>query len=129
MLMSSIDLISKRGMKVGAAIDLGGGAPADRVREAVRVVLLDERISCVYINIFGGITRCNEVAEGIRSAMALQPAGRTVIARLEGTNKEEGLAILASVPGVSSVDGLLEGVEALHQAPGAGAASRTGREI
>jgi succinyl-CoA synthetase beta subunit len=114
MLMSSIDLISKAEMTVGAALDLGGGATADRIKEAIRIVLSNSKIRSLYINIFGGITRCNEVAEGVTSAMALQSGGNYVIVRLEGTNKEEGNRILkASEADILSVDSLAEGVEAL----------------
>lgn len=114
MLMSSIDLISKAGMIVGAALDLGGGATAARIREAVRIVLSNNKIHNLYINIFGGITRCNEVAEGVNAAMASQPEGKYVVVRLEGTNKEEGISILkTSGSDILSVDGLAEGVNAL----------------
>lgn len=114
MLMSSIDLISKAGMTVGAALDLGGGATSDRIKEAVRIMLLNKKIQYLYINIFGGITRCNEVAEGVKIAMETQPKGKCIIVRLEGTNKEEGVAILKSANSdIISVDGLAEGVDAL----------------
>lgn len=114
MLMSSIDLISKAGMKVGAALDLGGGATAERIKEAVRIMLSNKETQYLYINIFGGITRCNEVAEGVKFAMESQPKGKIVVVRLEGTNKEEGIAILKSADiEIVSVDGLVEGVSAL----------------
>lgn len=114
MLMSSIDLISKRNIKVGAALDLGGGATADRIKEAVRIVLSNPNIQYVYINIFGGITRCDEVARGIKEAMKKTASKYSVIVRLEGTNKKEGIAIIQSVGNqVVSVDGLVEGVAEL----------------
>lgn len=116
MLMSSIDLISKANMTVGAALDLGGGATADRIKEAVRIVLSNENIKYLYINIFGGITRCNEVAQGVKEAMEIQPKGKCVVVRLEGTNKEEGVNILnSSNLDIVSVDGLLDGVKALAE--------------
>lgn len=114
MLMSSIDLISKAGMVVGAALDLGGGATADRIKEAIRIVLLREKTKYLFVNIFGGITRCDEVANGVRDAMTTQPKDRCVIVRLEGTNKQKGIDILQSAESdVVSVDGLQEGVQAL----------------
>lgn len=114
MLMSSIDIISKANMTVGAALDLGGGATADRIKEAVRIVLSNKQINYLYINIFGGITRCNEVAEGVKAAMKLQPKNKCVVVRLEGTNKEEGISILNSRDlDIVSVDGLIDGVKAL----------------
>ncbi len=116
MLMSSIDLISKAGMQVGAALDLGGGATADRIKEAIRIVLSNDDIRYLYINIFGGITRCNEVAEGVKIAMEAQPEGKCVIVRLEGTNKDLGVNIINSINyGVVSVDGLREGVAELSK--------------
>ena len=114
MLMSSIDLISKAGMVVGAALDLGGGATADRIKEAIRIVLTREKTKYLFVNIFGGITRCDEVANGVRDAMTTQPKDRCVIVRLEGTNKQKGIDILQSAESdVVSVDGLQEGVQAL----------------
>ncbi len=95
MLMSCIDLISKRGMKVGAALDLGGGATADRIQKAVEIVLSDERIHTAFICIFGGITRCDEVAKGACMAMEGQPENKKVILRMEGTNKEQASQIVS----------------------------------
>lgn len=116
MLMSSIDLISKGNMKVGAALDLGGGATAERIKEAVRIILSNEKIKYLYINIFGGITRCNEVAEGVKTAMLTQSDDKCVIVRLEGTNKDLGVTIIKTIGDkVSSVDGLVEGVAELSK--------------
>lgn len=116
MLMSSIDLISKADMKVGAALDLGGGATSDRIKEAVRIILSNKDIKYLYINIFGGITRCNEVAEGVKIAMASQEKGKCVIVRLEGTNKDLGVEIINAIgDDVVSVDGLREGVVELSK--------------
>jgi succinyl-CoA synthetase beta subunit len=96
MLMSCIDLISKKGMKVHAALDLGGGATADRIAEAVRIMLMQPRIETVFICIFGGITRCDEVAKGACTAMTkAEAAGKRLILRMEGTNKENAARIVA----------------------------------
>lgn len=114
MLMSSIDLITKAGMTVGAVLDLGGGSTSDRIKEAVRIVLSNDDIEFLFINIFGGITRCDEVAKGIKIAMDAQPEGKCVIVRLEGTNKELGLDIVKFINyDVVSVDGLREGITEL----------------
>ncbi|MBF4695031.1 ADP-forming succinate--CoA ligase subunit beta [Fusibacter ferrireducens] len=116
MLMSCIDHITKAGMTVGAVLDLGGGATSDKIKEAVRIMLSNTDIKYLFINIFGGITRCNEVAEGVKIAMELQPKGKCVIVRLEGTNKEMGIEIIKSINyDVVSVDGLVEGVEELYK--------------
>lgn len=114
MIMSCIDLISKSGMTVGAVLDLGGGATADRIQEAIRIILSNQSIKALFINIFGGITRCDEVAAGVKLAAEKLPVEKLVIVRFEGTNKEKGLEILSSIKGnVVSVDGLREGVKEL----------------
>jgi succinyl-CoA synthetase beta subunit len=115
MLMSCIDLISKEGMKVGAVLDLGGGATADRIKEAMRILLETPGVKAVLINIFGGITRCNEVAGGIKLALEGKHADKIVVVRMEGTNKEQGLQIISSIQDVDivSVPGLRECVKAL----------------
>jgi len=116
MIMSCIDLISQQGMKVGAALDLGGGATRERIKEAIRIILSNPKIKALLINIFGGITRCDEVAAAVREATASLTADQYLVVRFEGTNKEIGLEILSSVQGdqVVSVDGLREGVIALE---------------
>ena len=116
MLMSCIDLISKAGMKVGAALDLGGGATADRIKDAVRIVLSNEKINTLFICIFGGITRCDEVAQGVKLALENQKETKTVVMRMEGTNKEEGVKIVTSIgDNVVTVNGIPAGVKALAE--------------
>jgi succinyl-CoA synthetase beta subunit len=115
MIMSSIDLITKRGMEVTCALDLGGGATAERIKEALRIVAENERVDTVFINIFGGITRCDEIANGIKDAFPRINAKRLVV-RLEGTNKELGLEIVRGIEGdIELVDGLYEGVDTLAE--------------
>jgi len=116
MVMSCIDLISKNGMKVGAALDLGGGATADRIKEAVRIVLSNPDINTLFISVFGGITRCDEVAGGIRMALEGEHRNKTVVVRMEGTNKQQGLDIIKSIGGgIVSVDGIPQGVAVLKE--------------
>jgi succinyl-CoA synthetase beta subunit len=117
MLMSCIDLISKKGMKVHAALDLGGGATAERIAEAVRIMLTRQRIDTVFICIFGGITRCDEVAKGACAAMSGPlAAGKRLILRMEGTNKEEAARIVAGsgLP-IVAAEGIPNSVEAIYQ--------------
>lgn len=114
MLMSCIDLISQRGMKVGAALDLGGGATAERIKEAVRIILSSEKINTLFISIFGGITRCDEVAAGVKMALEQLVSSKRVVIRIEGTNKEKGLEIVKSMgESVVAVEGIPQGVYAL----------------
>jgi succinyl-CoA synthetase beta subunit len=120
MLMSCIDLISQKGMKVHAALDLGGGATADRIAEAVRIMLTRPAIDTVFICIFGGITRCDEVAKGACIAMAkAEAAGKRLILRMEGTNKEEAARIVvdSGLP-IVVAEGIPRAVEAIEQLRG-----------
>lgn len=110
MIMSCIDMISKNGMSVIASLDMGGGATSDRIKEAIRIILSDEKTKVLFINIFGGITRCDEVAMGIRLALEAAVTKKPIIVRFEGTNKDLGLKILESLEEVTYVPGLLEGV-------------------
>jgi succinyl-CoA synthetase beta subunit len=119
MLMSCIDMITKNGMTVGAVLDLGGGATADRIKEAIRILFMNKKIKALFINIFGGITRCDEVASGVKLAMEMYVPDKTLIVRFEGTNKQKGLEVLASITGdVAFVDGLSEGVRVLGERMG-----------
>jgi len=115
MLMSCIDLISKEGMQVGAALDLGGGATADRIKEAMRILFSTPGVRAVLINIFGGITRCDEVANGVKLALEKTCSDKIVVIRMEGTNKAQGLSIISGIQHVDivSVPGLRECVKAL----------------
>ncbi len=115
MLMSCIDLISKKGMKVGAALDLGGGATAERIKEAVRIVLCGKDIDTLLISIFGGITRCDEVARGVKMALEACGIQKNVIIRIEGTNKQQGLEVIETIDGVTAVDSIPQGVDALAE--------------
>ncbi len=115
MIMSTIDLISKNKMHVTCVLDLGGGATSDRVKEALRIVASRRNVDTIFINIFGGITRCDEIAGGVDAAMGNLGDTRLLI-RLEGTNKEAGLSLLESLEGnIRIVDGLDEGVAALGE--------------
>ena len=97
LLMSCIDLLAKNGMTVSSALDLGGGATADRIKEAVNILLRSGRVNTLMICVFGGITRCDEVVEGVRLALAEQAEKKTVVIRMEGTNKERAMEIVQSV--------------------------------
>ena len=115
MMMSCIDMISKEGMKVAAGLDLGGGATAERIKEAMRIMFSTPGIKAVLINIFGGITRCDEVAGGVKLAFEHHDLGdKLVVIRMEGTNKEKGIEIIESIEGdVVLVPGLRESIKAL----------------
>ncbi len=93
--MATMDLTKFYGGAPANFLDIGGGAKADRVAAALRLILSDENVQAVLLNIFGGITRCDEVARGILTALEEVETDVPMVARLVGTNEEEGRAILA----------------------------------
>ena len=113
MLMSCMDRIHDNGMSVYAGLDLGGGATSERIKEAVRIISSGEQVKAVFINIFGGITRCDEVASGIRLAKEIYGIDKPIVVRFEGTNKDKGLEIINGLENVIYADGLIQGVEEL----------------
>jgi len=93
--MATMDIIKLYGGSPANFLDIGGGAEAESVAAALRIILSDPRVKAVLINIFGGITRCNEVAHGILAALREVPTEVPMVVRLVGTNEEEGRRILA----------------------------------
>ena len=93
--MATMDLAKLYGGSPANFLDIGGGAEAESVAAALRIILSDPRVKAVLINIFGGITRCNEVARGILAALEEVPTDVPMVVRLVGTNEEEGRRILA----------------------------------
>jgi succinyl-CoA synthetase beta subunit len=93
--MATMDVIKSFGGEPANFLDVGGGAAAEKVAAALKIILADETVRSILLNIFGGITRCDEVARGI--LMALEGIQRQVpiVIRLVGTNEEEGRKILA----------------------------------
>ncbi|ACB40388.1 succinyl-CoA synthetase, beta subunit [Pyrobaculum neutrophilum V24Sta] len=95
--MSTMDLVYHFGGRPANFLDIGGGASREVVREAVKVLLKHPRVRVVFINIFGGITRADEVALGVKDALAETGATKKIVVRLKGTNEEQGRAILSEV--------------------------------
>ncbi len=93
--MATMDIVKYYGGDPANFLDIGGGAQADKVAAALRIILSDRRVKAVLINIFGGITRCDEVARGILQAINAVGATVPFVVRLVGTNEEEGRRILA----------------------------------
>ena len=89
-----MDEISAAGGRPADFLDVGGGAQAERVKACVELVLMDPAIKGLLINIFGGITRCDEVAKGILAAFEELNVKIPVVARIEGTAAEEGRRLL-----------------------------------
>ncbi len=93
--MATMDLIQLAGGRPANFLDVGGGATAESVAEAFRIILADPKVKAVLINIFGGIVRCDLIAEGIIQAVQRVGVSVPVVVRLEGTNAEAGQALLA----------------------------------
>lgn len=103
LVMSTLDVVSLVGGSASNFLDVGGGAGADTITNALEVLTQDETVKTVLINIFGGITRCDLVAEGIMEALDQLDLPWPIVVRLDGTNAEEGRAILAEAPGETLV--------------------------
>ncbi len=93
--MTTMDIVKLFGGSPANFLDIGGGASADKVAAALRIILADPNVKAVLFNIFGGITRCDEVARGIVAALDQVPTQVPMVVRLVGTNEDEGRAILA----------------------------------
>ena len=93
--MATMDIIKLYGGDPANFLDIGGGARADQVATALRLILSDPKVEAVLFNIFGGITRGDEVARGILSALEEIDTSVPMVVRLAGTNAQEGLALLA----------------------------------
>ena len=96
--MTTMDLSKLFGGSPANFLDIGGGAQADKVATALRIILTDPKVKAVLFNIFGGITRCDEVARGILAALDEVKPKVPMVARLVGTNEEQGRAILDASP-------------------------------
>jgi succinyl-CoA synthetase beta subunit len=92
--MATMDIIKLLGGEPANFLDIGGGASSEKVAAAFRIILADSKVKAILINVFGGITRCDEVAKGILDAMKKVKPKIPVIVRLVGTNKEEGMKML-----------------------------------
>ena len=93
--MTTMDIVNLFGGSPANFLDIGGGANAEKVAAAFRIILSDPKVKAVLINIFGGITRGDEVAKGILEAIEEVKPTVPMVVRLVGTNAEEGRALLA----------------------------------
>ncbi|MDT8310928.1 MAG: ADP-forming succinate--CoA ligase subunit beta [Methylophaga sp.] len=93
--MATMDLIQKEGGEPANFLDVGGGTTAERVAEAFKLILSDSKVKSILVNIFGGIVRCDLIAEGIIQAAKEVGLSLPVVVRLEGTNAEQGRKLLA----------------------------------
>ena len=95
LVMSTLDVVAQAGGSPANFLDAGGGSKAEAIVDAVEVILSDEKVRAVLFNIFGGITRCDEVAKGLVAAFGQIDVKVPFVVRLDGTNDEEGRRILA----------------------------------
>jgi succinyl-CoA synthetase beta subunit len=117
LVMSTLDVIALAGGKPANFCDLGGGGDAEGVVDALEVITRDEQVRSIFFNIFGGITRCDEVARGILAALERMTISLPIVVRLDGTNAAEGRTILAEAgianihPEATMLDGARRAVE------------------
>src|SRR4051812_26230705 len=121
LVMSTLDVVAQFGGKPANFLDAGGGSKAEAITSAVEVILSDPKVKAVLFNIFGGITRCDEVANGLVEAFRQLNPQVPFVVRLDGTNDEEGRRIVAeaNLPNVhteSTMDGAARKVVELASA-------------
>ena len=110
LVMSTLDVVARAGARAANFLDIGGGASADTMATSLEVILSDPAVRCVFVNIFGGITRCDVVANGVLEALTRVEATVPIVLRLDGTNAEEGQRIIADakhprIVSVATMDG------------------------
>ena len=112
--MATMDLVKKYGGEPANFLDIGGSSSPEKVENAVRILMTDENVKAVYFNIFGGITRCDDVANGILVALDKMDIDVPIIIRLTGTNENEGRKILEKtdlIPAASMAEGAKKAIE------------------
>jgi len=92
--MATMDIIKSYGGQPANFLDVGGGADVNKVREAFKIILTDPKVKVIFVNIFGGIVRCDLIAEGVLKASDEVPGDRHIVVRLDGTNVDLGKKIL-----------------------------------
>ena len=113
LVMSTLDVVAQAGGRPANFLDVGGGAKAEEIVAALEVICSDAKVRSILFNIFGGITRCDEVARGILEALATSEITVPIVVRLDGTSDVEGRAILAEAnpPGLTVERTMLEAAE------------------
>ena len=108
--MATMDLIKYYGAEPANFLDIGGSSNPEKVVNAMRIILSDPNVKAILFNIFGGITRCDDVANGIVEALQQLEVDVPIVIRLTGTNEKEALEILASVnlPATNSMDEVVQ---------------------
>jgi succinyl-CoA synthetase beta subunit len=125
LVMSTLDVVAQFGGRPANFLDAGGGSKAEAITSAVEVILSDEKVKAVLFNIFGGITRCDEVARGLIEAFKQLEPEVPFVVRLDGTNDVEGRKILAeaNLPNVETASTMNEAAEKVVAAAKRGASA------
>jgi len=121
LVMSTLDVVAQAGGTPANFLDAGGGSKAEAITSAVEVILSDDKVRAVLFNIFGGITRCDEVAKGLIEAFEQIKPDVPFVVRLDGTNDKEGRALLAeaNLPNVHTEASMLGAAEKVVELAGA----------
>ena len=123
--MGTMDIVKLHGGEPANFLDVGGGTDAEKVAEAFKLIVSDDKVKAILVNIFGGIVRCDLIAEGIIKAVKEVGVDLPVVVRLEGTNVEQGRAMLAqSGLSVIAAQSLADAAAKAVAAAGAGSTSR-----
>jgi len=123
LVMSTLDVVQLAGARAANFLDVGGGASAEVMATSLEVILSDPSVRSALVNIFGGITRCDVVAEGILGALERVTPNVQIVVRLDGTNAAEGRAILARAesPRIVTAETMLEAAHRAAELAGAAA--------
>ena len=117
--MATMDIIKLQGGDPANFLDVGGGATAERVAEALKIILSDDKVEGILVNIFGGIVKCDLIAQGIIDAVKEVDIKVPLVVRLQGTNASEGAALLeTSGLDLISKNDLTEAADAMIAAVG-----------
>jgi succinyl-CoA synthetase beta subunit len=124
LVMSTIDVVKQAGASAANFLDIGGGASAESMATSLEVILSDPAVRSVLVNVFGGITRCDVVADGILEALERVEPRVKIVVRLDGTNAEEGRRILeeANHPAIVSASTMLKAASKAAELADAGTA-------
>ncbi len=120
--MSTLDVVAQAGGAPANFLDAGGGSKAEAIVDALTVITSDPKVRAILFNIFGGITRCDEIAKGIVSASQQLELRVPLVVRLDGTNSEQGLKILAeaNLPNLDQEKTMLEAARRVVELAGGG---------
>jgi succinyl-CoA synthetase beta subunit len=108
--MATMDLIKRHGGEPANFLDIGGSSSPEKMRQAMKIITADKNVKVVLVNIFGGITRCDDVAQGLLSAIKEEKINLPIIARLVGTNQDKAKQLLMNSP-ITSAETMTDGVK------------------